>query len=125
MSVKLTNISHSAPNWEKDVNNNFAQLHQDTGWIPFDFVAPSSGTLQYKILNDILFFMGTVKAGATNNVVVGTFPDTIGMKNFTVKDITANEPLPATITVDSNLVLKGNAVGNNISFDGVALYVGN
>lgn len=125
MSVKLTNISHGSSNWEKDVNNNFAQLHQDTGWQNFVFVAPSSGTLQYKILNDILFFMGTVKVGAINNVVVGTFPDAIGMKNFTVKDITANEPLPATITVDSNLVLKGNTVGNNISFDGIALYVGN
>ncbi len=125
MSVKLTNISHGSSNWEKDVNNNFAQLHQDTGWQKFDFIAPSSGTLQYKILNDILFFMGTITVGAVGNVTVGMFPANIASKNFVVKDMAANEALPVSITADSNLVLKGNAVNNTISFDGVALYVGN
>lgn len=125
MSVKLTNISHGASNWEKDLNNNFAQLHQDTGWQNFDFVAPYSGSLQYKILNDILFFTGVVNVGAINNVVVGTFPSTIDTKNFIVTDLTTNEPLRAAITADSKLVFTGDKINSSISFDGVALYLVN
>lgn len=48
MSVKLTNISHGAPNWEDALNNNFSKINVDSGDIALPMLAPATGNLGFE-----------------------------------------------------------------------------
>lgn len=116
-------ISFAQANWDKDINSNFDNVVHDTGWQPFNLVAPATGALQYRVLNSILYFNGLVILD-NSEVKLGYFPTVIKNKSFIVKG-TANKLAFARIENDSSLIVNIDTVSlTNISFDGIALYVG-
>jgi len=66
--TKLQNIVLGQTGWDGTINANFAALNQDTGWIAAVVTAPVTGTLSYRLKNNILYVRGYV----TPNIAIGS-----------------------------------------------------
>lgn len=87
MSVKLTNISHSAPNWEDNINQNFNNLGVDSDWISVPILAPFEGTCYFRMSAHCMEIMGSFKStnaiSTADGVPVANFPE-IGKTRYFV-----------------------------------------
>lgn len=117
-------ISHASSNWEDVINSNFSNVVQDSGAIPFNFVAPASGTLTYRVINGFLIFSGVFQTGSTDVTKIGYLPEKFGIKNFMAKDMTSGTSVSLSIDGDAAINVQSKSATDSISLDGVSLYVG-
>lgn len=117
-------IAFASAGWDKDINSNFDNVVHDTGWQPFNFVAPATGSLQYKILNSILYFNGSFRTGIVGDAELGKFPSQIAGKNFVGTDTNNGTSVYMGIKNDSTFAATVVSATNRISLDSVAIYVG-
>lgn len=117
-------ISHASSNWEDVINSNFSNVVQDSGEIPFNFVAPASGTLAYRVINRFLIFSGVFQTGSTDVTKIGYLPKNFGTKNFMAKDMISGTSVSLSIDSDTAISVQSKSATDSISLDGVSLYVG-
>lgn len=122
--AQFDSIAFGENKWNDKVNKNFGKAIQDSGLIPFDFVAPATGSLNYEVLNGILYFSGSFKVGATGTMTLGYLPTAFGAKSFTGKDMQTGDSLPLKIDNHGLLNITIDSETDYVSLDGVALYVG-
>lgn len=119
-------ISFAQANWDKDINDNFANVVHDTNWQKLDLLAPATGTMNFRVFNSILYFSGAIVPGFIDTQKVGFLPVVNGLdnKNFIAKDMKSGNPISIRIDTDYSVNIKSESDVNYISFDGIAIFVG-
>ncbi|KRM92870.1 hypothetical protein [Loigolactobacillus rennini] len=130
--MALQKIAYGQNNWDKIINGNFDatetqfdKITNGTDWQPVSLIAPVTGTLQFKIQNRVLYFVGSFKANTTGvEVKIGMLPQQIHDKSFVGKNKSTGETVGVRIGNTGNLMAHITSAKNSISLDGVAVLVG-
>lgn len=131
--AQFENISHGEANWEQKVNKNFSNVVQDSGWVDVPLLAPASGSISIRLLNQILYLAGGgITVNSVGKIPVAVLPITskkciaadVNKREIIMCDIDSTGTLSIVRTEENqsnflNLQLNSYLVGN-ISLGGVA-----
>lgn len=92
--AQFETISHGEANWEQKVNKNFSNVVQDTGWQSATILAPATGSLKYRIINGVMYFINTIVPHTSN-----------GSSKIALLPITGGAALTC-IAIESNTVVR-------------------
>lgn len=104
--MKMQQIAHAQGNWEKPVNDNFAALTKDTGWIRLSVLAPFSGDVFAHKYGNMVELWGAVTRTkpVTGFLKITTLPSNLlpnGFKGFGIIAYTARTHAYANLIIDT------------------------
>ncbi|KRM92787.1 hypothetical protein [Loigolactobacillus rennini] len=105
--MKMQQIAHAQGNWEKPVNDNFAALTKDTGWIRLSVLAPFSGDVFARKYGNMVELLGAVTRTkpVTGFIKITTLPSNLlsnDFKGFGIIAYTARPHAYANLTIDTD-----------------------